>query len=143
MAHKCNALIKQDSVRTTVDIPAPLASGRSVRELVLACVQRVLLQGRRPRSKRVQFPLIVSPGHQGQSQQRANMNRLNSLDSNVWLALILSRHVHSKRARSWFEGAVEEQFFFCRFTQLTVLRLLTTESVMAKETKTMAEAWAL
>lgn len=71
------------------------------------------------------------------------MNTLNFLDSNVWLALIWSRHVHSERARSWFAGAAEQQFFFCRFTQLTVLRLLTTESVMAKDAKTMAEAWAL
>jgi hypothetical protein len=71
------------------------------------------------------------------------MNTLNFLDSNVWLALIWSRHVHSERARSWFAGAAEEQFFFCRFTQLTVLRLLTTESVLGKETKTMSEAWAL
>jgi toxin-antitoxin system PIN domain toxin len=71
------------------------------------------------------------------------MNALNFLDSNVWLALIWSRHVHSERARSWFAEAAEQQFFFCRFTQLTVLRLLTTESVMAKETRTMAEAWAL
>ena len=71
------------------------------------------------------------------------MNTLNFLDSNVWLALIWSRHIHSERAGSWFAGAAEEQFFFCRFTQLTVLRLLTTESVMAKETKTMPEAWPL
>ena len=71
------------------------------------------------------------------------MNTLNFLDSNVWLALIWSRHVHSERARSWFAAAAEQQFFFCRFTQLTVLRLLTTESVMAKETRTMSEAWAL
>jgi toxin-antitoxin system PIN domain toxin len=71
------------------------------------------------------------------------MNTLNFLDSNVWLALIWSRHIHSERARSWFADAAEQQFFFCRFTQLTVLRLLTTESVMAKETKTMSEAWVL
>jgi hypothetical protein len=71
------------------------------------------------------------------------MNTLNFLDSNVWLALIWSRHVHSERARSWFATATEEQFFFCRFTQLTVLRLLTTESVLGKETKSMTEAWAL
>ena len=63
--------MKQDSIRTTVDIPAPLyrrlkaqaaANGRSVRELVLAGVQSVLLQERRPRPQRVQFPLIVSSG---------------------------------------------------------------------------------
>ncbi len=51
--------------------------------------------------------------------------------------------MHSERARSWFAAAAEEQFFFCRFTQLTVLRLLTTESIMAKETRTMPEAWTL
>jgi uncharacterized protein len=71
------------------------------------------------------------------------MNALNFLDSNVWLALIWSRHVHAEKARAWFAEASEEQFFFCRFTQLTVLRLLTTESVLGSEAKTMAEAWAL
>jgi uncharacterized protein len=71
------------------------------------------------------------------------MNTLNFLDSNVWLALIWNQHVHSEKARSWFERASEEQFFFCRFTQLTVLRLLTTGQVMGKNTKTMSEAWSL
>ena len=37
----------------------------------------------------------------------------------------------------------EEQFFFCRFTQLTILRLLTTEKIMGKDTKTMSQAWSL
>jgi hypothetical protein len=64
-------VMKQDSVRTTVDIPAPLyrklkeqaaAKGHSVRELVLAGVKSVLIQGRHPGSKRVRFPLIVSEG---------------------------------------------------------------------------------
>ncbi|PYU02059.1 MAG: hypothetical protein DMG38_01510 [Acidobacteria bacterium] len=63
--------MKQDSVRTTVDIPAPLyrklreqaaARGHSIRELVLAGVRSVLLQGQRPRPKRVRFPLMVSEG---------------------------------------------------------------------------------
>jgi uncharacterized protein len=49
------------------------------------------------------------------------MNTLNFLDANVWLALIWSRHVHSERAKAWFAQAGEEQFFFCRFTQMTVL----------------------
>jgi toxin-antitoxin system PIN domain toxin len=75
------------------------------------------------------------------------MNTLNFLDANVWLALIWGRHVHSETARAWFEQASnsdnEEQFFFCRFTQITVLRLLTTDQVMGKETKTMSEAWNL
>jgi toxin-antitoxin system PIN domain toxin len=69
------------------------------------------------------------------------MNTLNFLDANVWLALLWNRHVHSERARRWFDEAGEEQFFFCRFTQLTILRLLTTEGIMGKDTKTMSEAW--
>jgi hypothetical protein len=63
--------MKQESVRTTIDIPAPLyrklkqeaaARGNSVRELVLAGVRSVVLKGQRPIAKRVQFPLIVSRG---------------------------------------------------------------------------------
>jgi hypothetical protein len=65
------SFMKQDSVRTTLDIPAPLyrklkeqaaARGHSVRELVLAGVKSVLLEGHRPRRKRVKFPLIISEG---------------------------------------------------------------------------------
>lgn len=63
--------MKQESVRTTVDIPAPLyrklkaraaAKGSSVRELVLTGVKAVLLEGERPRPRKVHFPLIVSKG---------------------------------------------------------------------------------
>jgi len=66
-----NGLMKEESVRTTVDIPRPLyrklkqqaaAKGSSIRELVLSGVKTVLLQGQRPRSKRVRFPLVVSEG---------------------------------------------------------------------------------
>jgi uncharacterized protein len=71
------------------------------------------------------------------------MNALNFLDANVWLALFWSRHVHSEKAREWFEAAGDEHFFFCRFTQITVLRLLTTESIMGGDTKSMSQAWDL
>jgi toxin-antitoxin system PIN domain toxin len=71
------------------------------------------------------------------------MNTLNFLDANVWLALLWSRHAHSEKARSWFEQASQEQFLFCRFTQITVLRLLTIDKVMGKDTKSMSEAWSL
>ncbi len=63
--------MKPESVRTTVDIPAPLyrklkkqaaAQGRSVRELIVAGVKITLLEGKRPRAKKVRFPLIVSTG---------------------------------------------------------------------------------
>src|ERR1700677_3322592 len=71
------------------------------------------------------------------------MNTLNFLDANVWLALLWSRHAHSETARSWFEQASDEQFHFGRFTQITVLRLLATETIMGKDTKSMPEAWNL
>jgi hypothetical protein len=63
--------MKQDAVRTTVDIPVSLyrklkeqaaAQGRSVRELILAGVKTTLLESRKRKAKRVQFPLIVSQG---------------------------------------------------------------------------------
>jgi hypothetical protein len=66
-----NLKMKQEAVRTTVDIPVSLyrklkeqaaAQGRSVRELILAGVRATLLDGKRPRAKRVRFPLIVSKG---------------------------------------------------------------------------------
>jgi toxin-antitoxin system PIN domain toxin len=71
------------------------------------------------------------------------MNALNFLDANVWLALLWNRHIHSEKARSWFERAGDEEFFFCRFTQITVLRLLTTASVMGKDVRSMLQAWEL
>ena len=64
-------LMKQQAVRTTVDIPTSLyrrlkqqaaAQGRSVRELILAGARSTLLEGKRPRPKRVRFPLIASKG---------------------------------------------------------------------------------
>jgi hypothetical protein len=69
--HEIIGVMKNESVRTTVDIPAPLyrklkeeagARGYSVRELVLAGVRTILLRGRRPRPRNVRFPLIVSKG---------------------------------------------------------------------------------
>ena len=71
------------------------------------------------------------------------MNTLNFLDANVWLALLWGRHIHSERAREWLEKFPEEKFFFCRFTQLTVLRLLTSAAVMGNDVRKMPEAWEL
>ena len=71
------------------------------------------------------------------------MNTLNFLDANVWLALLWSRHIHSEKAKEWFERSSEEKFLFCRITQITVLRLLTTAAVMGGDLKKMHEAWDL
>ncbi len=50
-------------------------------------------------------------------------------------------HIHSEKARLWLEGAAGQQLLFCRFTQISVLRLLTTERAMGKDVHTMAGAW--
>ncbi len=71
------------------------------------------------------------------------MSTLNFLDANVWLALLWGRHLQAERALNWFEEVGDQEFFFCRFTQITMLRLLTTETVMGSDTKTMPEAWRL
>lgn len=71
------------------------------------------------------------------------MNILNFLDANVWLALVWGRHVHSEKARAWYERSADEQFLFCRLTQMTVLRLLTTEAVLGQDVRSMAQAWEL
>lgn len=67
-------------------------------------------------------------------------------DSNVWLALARSGHVHHGAARHWLE-AVEApcSVAFCRATQQSLLRLLTTTAVLAPHGNpplTNREAWA-
>jgi predicted nucleic acid-binding protein len=70
------------------------------------------------------------------------MNTLNFLDANIWLVLLWSRHIHSEGARSWFEQTGDEQYLFCRFSQITVLRLLITEKIMGRDTRSMPEAFS-
>jgi uncharacterized protein len=64
-------------------------------------------------------------------------------DINVWIALTYERHVHHLIARKWFEGQEPtSRVFFCRFTQLGLLRLLTAEVVMGRsEVLTQQQAW--
>ena len=68
-------------------------------------------------------------------------------DSNVWLALTLSEHVHQAPARAWLETAVEPRsVLFCRATQQSLLRLLTTAAVLApygNPPLTNRQAWAV
>src|SRR5258707_4896727 len=71
------------------------------------------------------------------------MNALNFLDANVWMALLWEGHIHSERAQQWFQRVEDEQVLFCRFTQITTLRLLTTAAVMGKDVCTMLQAWKL
>jgi toxin-antitoxin system PIN domain toxin len=52
-------------------------------------------------------------------------------DSNVWLALALSRHAHHAAARDWLATVDEPRsVHFCRVTQQALLRLLTNAAVL-------------
>lgn len=52
-------------------------------------------------------------------------------DSNVFLALALSRHVFHAAAHAWLRAEVSAgDLLFCRATQQSMLRLLTTEAVL-------------
>lgn len=63
------------------------------------------------------------------------------LDVNVWVALAWRRHEHHTVAAAWFDRLEREPVYFCRFTQLAFLRLLTNSNVMGEDTKTQIEAW--
>jgi len=53
-------------------------------------------------------------------------------DSNVWLALALSKHGFHEVARKWLETQPHSGgLVFCRATQQSFLRLLTTEAILS------------
>jgi toxin-antitoxin system PIN domain toxin len=62
-------------------------------------------------------------------------------DVNVWLALTHNRHVHHALAADWFQSLSDEPIFFCRFTQLGLLRLLTNQQVMGLDVMSQRAAW--
>lgn len=64
-------------------------------------------------------------------------------DINVWVALTYEGHVHHAVAAAWFAELQPNAILaFCRFTQLGLLRLLTTAAVMGDEVMTQPQAWA-
>jgi len=66
-------------------------------------------------------------------------------DVNVWVALTFQSHFHHDIARAWFESLDakdEGRLCFCRITQLSFLRLITTEAIMGKdEVLSQRQAW--
>jgi len=59
----------------------------------------------------------------------------------VWLALSWANHMHSDAAWMWFSRREHDRFFFCRFTQVGLLRLLATSAIMGRDVRTIGEAW--
>ncbi len=53
------------------------------------------------------------------------------VDTNVWLALTLSKHVHHDVAQAWLDSeSTPNEILFCRATQQSLSRLLTTAAVV-------------
>jgi toxin-antitoxin system PIN domain toxin len=65
-------------------------------------------------------------------------------DINVWIALTYQGHIHHGRAAEWFSTIPpDSRLFFCRFTQMGFLRLLTAEAVMGDELMSQRQAWQI
>jgi uncharacterized protein len=65
-------------------------------------------------------------------------------DLNVWVALTYTKHTHYECAHRWYlELPQDAHLFFCRFTQIGFLRLVTTAAVMGDEVLDQASAWSL
>lgn len=64
-------------------------------------------------------------------------------DVNVWVALTYQGHQHHTVALNWFNNLGDDaRLFFCRITQLGLLRLLSQVAVMGvDEVMSQAEAW--
>lgn len=63
-------------------------------------------------------------------------------DVNVWLALISRRHVHAELCGAWLSSLSESsEVFFCRVSQMGLLRLLTSEAVMREDVLSSRKAW--
>lgn len=63
-------------------------------------------------------------------------------DLNVWIALTSRRHAHYSVAAQWYSELTETRLAFCRYTQMGLLRLLTTDAVMGLDVLTQVRAWA-
>jgi len=61
-------------------------------------------------------------------------------DVNVWLALVWDGHRQHERARAWFEGRAGMRYF-CRVSQMGLLRLLTQPAVMGEDVLSQQGAW--
>lgn len=70
-----------------------------------------------------------------------SMAALTFPDVNIWMAVLLSEHVHHSLVQTWWESDDSEAICFTRVTQISVLRLLTTASVMNGKPLTMKAAW--
>ena len=64
------------------------------------------------------------------------------IDINVWLAMTWDRHPQHAAAR-WYQSTDRVAFWFCRFTMLGFIRLLTNRQVMGGSTVALGAAFGL
>jgi hypothetical protein len=65
-------------------------------------------------------------------------------DVNDWLAFVYERHIHHRQAFAWFTFLTDnDRACFSRFTQISLLRLLTTDAVMRNEAMSQRQAWSV
>jgi len=69
------------------------------------------------------------------------MTSLSFPDVNVWLALLLANHTHRAATIEWWDSETSDVIAFSRFTQIGVLRLLTTAAAMNGKPLGMDAAW--
>ncbi len=65
-------------------------------------------------------------------------------DVNVWLAVLVAEHPHHEAATLWWRTTVipnRHRVAFCRFTQIGLLRLLSSERVMGPSRMDHLLAW--
>lgn len=62
-------------------------------------------------------------------------------DINIWLAVVVERHVCNPAASRWWNSDKPESIGFCRFTQLGLLRHLTNAATMKGNPLTNRQAW--
>jgi toxin-antitoxin system PIN domain toxin len=62
-------------------------------------------------------------------------------DVNVWLALVSGRHLHAQICGAWLNALQPGSVALCRVSQMGLLRLLTSESVMGKDVLLSRNAW--
>ncbi len=51
--------------------------------------------------------------------------------------------MRSDAAWTWFSRREHDRLFFCRFTQIGLLRLLITSAIMGRDVRTIREAWTV
>lgn len=65
-------------------------------------------------------------------------------DVNVWLALSYPPHIHHEAVVHWYESLnPSPSLVFCRQTQLSLFRLLSTEAVLKQDVLSLRQCWAV